>query len=384
MLWRWIFILRVVFYRSRPLARRVEYAIWKYRKNHKFSQENKAIFDHYLKFGGVDTSPNAFLGRTTSADTPDDPDAEADFEAAKTATDAIDLNDSDENGDEGYVSFSEVVQVYLGKVFVYSARFISLQDFLAAPDLIDSFLRYLQIRNVCPEFSDDLIKARLLTTQAKEELPRCKRVSNLLPGEFNMALGILFGGEVESGLVTSGNEPLSKNDNEAIKGKEDDVVFPEFQAWAAGDSKMMALMNSFLDDVVGMKPVDARRIAGSMISDINAEKVVKSQDKMLVKIKHITDSPTDKNTSGFTAPTDGLELVKVTVAEYDEDLEKTSDEVVFDLYFEKDITTEFLVGMVLVASVRQLTSGLWYLVRGYLVCPSFYKKDEFADYDDQY
>jgi hypothetical protein len=361
----------------------VEYAIWKYRKNHKFSQENKAIFDHYLKFGGVDTSPNAFLGRTTSADTPDDPDAEADFEAAKTTTDAIDLNDS-EDGDEGYVSFSEVVQVYLGKVFVYSARFITLQDFLAAPDLIDSFLRYLQIRNVCPEFSDDLIKARLLTAQAKEELPRCKRVSNLLPGDFNMALGILFGGEVESGMATCGEEPVSKSENEAIKGKEEDVVFPEFQAWASSDSKMMALMNSFLDDVVGMKPVDARRIAGSMIPDISAEKVVNSQDKMLVKIKHIVAPPLGKDTDSSNASANGVELMKVTVAEYDEDLEKTNDDVVFDLYFEQDIANEFLVGMVFVASMRQLTSGLWYLVRGYLVCPSLYKKDEYAEFDDQY
>ncbi|KAI8327992.1 Argonaute complex, subunit Arb1, partial [Chlamydoabsidia padenii] len=337
---------------SRPLARRVEYAIWKYRRNHKFSQENKAIFDHYLRFGGVDTSPNAFLGRTTSADTPDDPDAEADFEAAKTATDAIDLNDSDdENGNEGYVSFSEVVQVYLGKVFVHSARFISLQDYLAAPVLIDSFLRYLQIRNVCPEYSEDLTQARLITAQAKEELPRCKRVSNLLPGDFNMALGILFGGE----------------------------VFPDCHAWAAGDAKIMALMNSFLDDVVGMNPAQARRKVVSVVPDIETEKVVQSYDRMLVKITQIKITPScDDNgaSTTFTGSDPATNLAKVTIAKYDEDSEKVSDNAVFDLYFEKEIADEFLLGMVMVASMRQLTSGLWYLVRGYLVCPSFYKKDE--------
>ncbi|CAO3593047.1 unnamed protein product [Absidia cylindrospora] len=354
---------------SRPLARRVEYAIWKYRRNHKFSQEKKAIFDEYLKFGGVDTSPNAFLGRTTSADTPDDPDAEADFDAAKTATDAIDLNDSDdEDGDNGHVSFSEVVQVYLGKVFVHSARFISLQDYVSAPILVDSFLRYLQIRNVCPEYADDLVEARRFAEIGKHELPRCKRVSNLLPGEFNGACGVLYGNDIQSGAINDVSNNLSTPTTTT-----DDTLISDM-SWNTDDAKVQ----SFLADVVGMTPTKARQIIRHLVPDADTHKVVHERHRQLVKIIAMDTPPV----SGDTAPpstTASSTTFAVTLAAYDEDLEKTLDNDTFELHFEKEIVDELLVGMVMQANMRQLSSGMWYLDRAYLVCPTFYKKDEYED-----
>ncbi|ORZ15319.1 Argonaute complex, subunit Arb1 [Absidia repens] len=361
---------------SRPLARRVEYAIWKYRRNHKFSQEKKAIFDEYLKFGGVDTSPNAFLGRTTSADTPDDPDAEADFDAAKTATDAIDLNDSDaeEDGDNGHVSFSEVVQVYLGKVFVHSARFISLQDYVSAPILVDSFLRYLQIRNVCPEYADDLVIARRLAETAKDELPRCKRVSNLLPGEFNGACGVLYGNDIQSGVIpsSSGNGDSNNLSTTTTAAADDDLL--SGMSWNMDDAKVQ----SFLADVVGMTPTKARRIIGHLVPDVDTHKVVDERHRLLVKIIDIDTPPVSDGTVPPSTAASSTTF-KVILAAYDEDLEKILENDKFELYFEKEIVDEFLVGMVMQANMRQLSSGMWYLDRAYLVCPTFYKKDEYEE-----
>jgi hypothetical protein len=72
-----------------------------------------------------------FLGRSTSADTPDDPEAAIDFEAAKIAIDSV--PDELEEGVE--VNFTEVAQVYFSNTFIRESRFISLQDFVNAPIL---------------------------------------------------------------------------------------------------------------------------------------------------------------------------------------------------------------------------------------------------------
>ncbi|KAI8096365.1 Argonaute siRNA chaperone complex subunit Arb1-domain-containing protein [Halteromyces radiatus] len=340
---------------SQPVARRVEHALWKYRKNHKFSEENRTIFDSYLRFGGVNTSPNAFLGRATSADTPADPDAEIDYEAAQAAIDAIDLDDDDDDNN-GYVSFSEVVQVYLGNYFCVSGLCLTMQGFISAPILIDAFLRYLQIRSVCPEYTDDLIKAREWTALAKDQLPRCKRISNDLPGKFNTACRLLF-------------DPKSKDsESNELSG---------VPAWAMGDPTLTAVVQSYVDFTVGMTRGEARLIIGSIIPNADSEHVIDRRDCICVKITQIGD---DDRTVNDKKDEDAL--VMVNLAEYDEDADQVIQEKSYTLYFENSIADQMLVGMVLKVTLQQLSGGQWFLDHSIHVCPAFYKKDEFAEDDE--
>ncbi|KAL0073547.1 Argonaute siRNA chaperone complex subunit Arb1-domain-containing protein [Phycomyces blakesleeanus] len=322
------------------ISERVGNALWKYRKNHKFSEEKKAIFDNYLRFGGIETGPNAFQGRSTSADTPNDPDAEQDFEAAKISTDQV--PDIEEEDMDMVVDFTEVVQVYLGNTFVRQSRFIALQDFNDAPLLIDAFLRYLQIRNVCPEYSEDIEKARLICAQAKVELPKCKRVSNLLPGNFNKACSMLFEGELKAAASMD-------------------------MSWAVGNSKTQGLIDDFLADSVGMSSVEARAHVHPFIKNISKAHVVDRRYQILVKIKSIAPIPEEAKDEDF---------ISVILQDYD------NENDIFEVKLENSIVKELLTNMVMTATLLKLDCGQWYLDRASLVMPTFYMKDEYADTDE--
>ncbi|RUS24540.1 Argonaute siRNA chaperone complex subunit Arb1-domain-containing protein [Jimgerdemannia flammicorona] len=173
---------------AKPLADRVEYAINKYRQKHTFTNQKKSMFDDYLRFGGIDVGQKAFQGRTTGGD--NDDLGEEDFESAKVGPVVV------EEDEDARVSFSEVARVYYGNRFVRSSKFIHLDDFRGSPEVIAGFLRYLRIRTVVPEYEEDLNEAIEIVNRARWELPECKILAQNLPGRFNKACGILFGGDL--------------------------------------------------------------------------------------------------------------------------------------------------------------------------------------------
>ncbi|KAI7867901.1 Argonaute siRNA chaperone complex subunit Arb1-domain-containing protein [Mucor mucedo] len=315
---------------ERPLSQRIEYAIMKYRKNHKFSGEKKAIFDNYLKFGGINTGPNMFLGRATSADRPDDPDAEFDFDAAKTAIDSV--PDELEEGVE--VNFTEVAQVYFSNTFIRESRFISLQDFVDAPVLIDAFLRYLQIRNVAPEYAEDIANARAIVGEAKIQLPKCKRISGFMPGNYNKACASLFGA-LESDMDTS---------------------------WMTeATMKIQKQFLSFVVETIGTNSDDSKKIVKAHIKDPDNVRLVETKEWVFAKIAEI--APYSE-----TAAQD--DLIKVTFEN------KENSEEKFDIFLEKKIVDFMMIGMVTRATFCKLSNGDWYLEGATRVMPSFYMEDD--------
>ncbi|KAI7858381.1 Argonaute siRNA chaperone complex subunit Arb1-domain-containing protein [Circinella umbellata] len=319
---------------ERPLAQRVEYAIWKYRKNHRFSEAKKNIFDSYLRFGGITTGPNAFMGRATGGD--QDADGEADWEAAKIGTDVV--NDDDE---ELEVNFTEVAQVYLGNTMIREARFIGLQDFIDAPILVDAFLRYLQIRNVCPEYADDIARARAIVDIAKVELPMCKRASTIFPGEFNKVCGVLFQGGAQEAWF-------------------------EEASWLQATSKTQKLIDDFKQDAVGSIDEATKNRISSIVGDYTQRKVVEEKDNLLVKIFDIAD-----NNDG--SEEDDNTLIKVILVDYED------PEVKYEVLLERLITKDLRKGFVMMAAMNKLDTGIWYLDRAWQIMPTFFMEDDCLD-----
>lgn len=320
---------------SRSLSQRVEYAIMKYRKNHRFTESKRGIFDQYLRFGGITTGPNAFLGRATSADAPDDPEVEQDWDAAKTAIDTV----PEEQDEDLYVSFSEVAQVYLGNAFIRQSFFVAPQDFVDAPQLVDAFLRYLEIRNVCPEYKEDIAKAREIAAQAKVELPMCKHAARLLPGAFNEACSQLFGAKAAAVVLDS--------------------------SWANMNMKARDMLDDFLGDV-NVSTAKATRLVSPVIKEPKKRKVVEQREDILVKIVDI---------SPFASDARDDQLVPVTLANFEDESEK------FEILLEKHILASLLKGMVLLPTLHKLDSGQWYMDNNTKVYPTFYMVDECADPD---
>ena len=69
-----------------------------------------------------------------------------------------------------------------------------------AIDVVDNFLRYISCHDVCPEYQDDVNKARALCAQAAVELPACYSLVNSLPGDFNTACRIFCPADENAGL----------------------------------------------------------------------------------------------------------------------------------------------------------------------------------------
>ncbi|KAI9315837.1 Argonaute siRNA chaperone complex subunit Arb1-domain-containing protein [Dichotomocladium elegans] len=323
---------------ERPLAERVEYAIWKYRKNHTFSPSTNrlAIFENYLRFGGITVGPNAYQGGATGGD--QDADGEPDNESSKMGNVIVPEEDEDE---ELEVNFTEVAQVYLGNTFIREGNFIAQEDFVDAPNLVDAFLRYLEIRKVCPEHLEDILRARKIVAKAKEELPRCKSIMMALPGTFNSACGLLFGGTAKD-------------------------------AWAVDTSWMGATMATqnqielFLSDRFGVSDSDAIALVEPLIPNTKDRTIVEEKENLFVQVTDIESFPAD-------AP--ATHLVKVTLA----DRAKRADTLTLRL--EKEIVEKMLVGMSLTVTARKLDSGDWFLDHGRMVVPTFYMDDDCMDPD---
>lgn len=321
---------------ERPLSQRIEYAIYKYRRNHKFSEEKKAIFDNYLKFGGIKTGPNAFLGRATSADTPDDPEAAIDFEAAKSAID--DVPDELEEGVE--VNFTEVAQVYFSNTFIRESRFISLQDFIDAPILIDAFLRYLEIRNVAPEYAQDIAGARAIVAEAKIQLPKCKRVSGFMPGNFNKACSTVFGAlqsEMDTSWMTEATMKIQKQ------------------------------FLSFVVETIGNTSDDAKKIVRTRIKNLENVHLVDTKEWVFVEVSEIDPYPET------TGPED---TIKVTFKNKEDNQDK------YPVYLEKKIVENLVIGMVTRATLCRLSNGDYYLEGATRIMPSFYMEDDCLQEED--
>lgn len=329
------FFVNICIYSERPLSHRVEYAIWKYRKNHKFSEEKRAIFDNYLKFGGINTGPNMFLGRATSADAPDDPDAVIDFEAAKTAIDSV--PDELEEGVE--VNFTEVAQVYFGNTFIRESRFISMQDFIDGPKLIDAFLRYLEIRKVAPEYAEDIANARAILAQAKVQLPMCKQVSLLLPGEYNKACTAYFNAsDADTSWMTESTLKVQKQ------------------------------FMSFVADTLDMNTDDSKEIVKRHIKHPEQVSLLHTQDWVFVKVGEIAPFEKDEGNDN--------ELVRV-VLDNNEDMQES-----YTIFLEKSIVQHLMVGFVMRVTIGKLSNGEYYLESATRIMPTFFMEDDCLQEED--
>ena len=61
-------------------------------------------------------------------------------------------------------------------------------------NVLASFMSYLDLHDVCPEYREDVLKARSVCYTGKEELWNVAQARRWLPGDFNIACCTLFGG----------------------------------------------------------------------------------------------------------------------------------------------------------------------------------------------
>ncbi|EFX05968.1 hypothetical protein CMQ_4037 [Grosmannia clavigera kw1407] len=86
----------------------------------------------------------------------------------------------------------------------------SEERLLMGVDVVDNFLRYIQIHDVCPEYETDVRQARVVCDRAKTELMSCRYAQTAMPGQFNIACVKLFYNEPTHKAFNDGLDPLDK------------------------------------------------------------------------------------------------------------------------------------------------------------------------------
>ncbi|EPE06750.1 argonaute sirna chaperone complex subunit arb1 [Ophiostoma piceae UAMH 11346] len=212
---------------------RIETSIQRYRARRRLDNDRTNLFNRYLSVGGIDCTPRQFNGAMGMHETEG---MTASEKKTLGATDIVSQGGSalskyyvSDNSHLWAVDFSGVVSGF----FSVSLRNLACSRKQLIPvgiDVVDNFMRYLQIHDVCPEYDEDIKAARAICTQAHTELPNCFEVLRQMPGQFNRACTKLFWHETDSSLFHGGLDPLQwavDPEGNEVKddGMENDAVF---------------------------------------------------------------------------------------------------------------------------------------------------------------
>ncbi|KAF9400369.1 hypothetical protein BGX21_004474 [Mortierella sp. AD011] len=370
---------------NKSVAERVEIAITTFRKNRKFSNERAQIFSVYLDYGGIKTGPKSFQGGAVM----DEEDGDPDYEAMKAGIDRV---DEPEEGEE--VDFTNVVTTFLSEHFLKNTGWIDMVYYKDTPLVVAAMLNYFLVRNVLPEYEQDIRSALAIAKKAQIELPLCKIISTGLPSRYDKACSLLYGGEFYGFLDDSWQDkqvlidalgmdfPMAKRIVQSLIGPDTDL-----NSLTVGPREYMCL------EVISVNmPQPADDAADEVDSPTESPadedpELVAMVDKMLLGESQSQDGPSLETLSKnqIEPATDEVIIpismfADVTFAELDPDLPRDQQKPISQrrkvhVYFDPAIASRILLEMRVDAYVYTLSNGMSYLQQA-AVYPTFYLERE--------
>ncbi|KAL2153536.1 hypothetical protein VTH82DRAFT_4691 [Thermothelomyces myriococcoides] len=189
----------VIYPWHRPFVDRIEECIQRYRARRRLSSDREYLFSRYLLLGGIDASVRQFQSTRTIGDDILD-DATKNSIREMTADDVIQRGGGGSRNSRFYnPNYPEHWDVDFTGV---AAGFVSehlptlvgpgTEQFFMGVDVVLNFLKYVDLHEVCPEYADDIKNAQRVCLKALEEIPATTKLLQLLPGQFNAALRVLY------------------------------------------------------------------------------------------------------------------------------------------------------------------------------------------------
>ena len=184
---------------SRAFTERIEIAIQRYVAKRNLDAARKDLFDKYLAYGGIEAGPKMFGGLATK----DMSNLDAAQIAAQRARHFV---GADKNDDEEFVvDFEACAAAFLSSRLPIVYDLTSLRQIKSHTTIIFNFLNYLLHHDVAPEYRSQICAARTICTLAEKELWQIVQAESMLPGDFNTACSMIFGGTFH-GLSITGKE----------------------------------------------------------------------------------------------------------------------------------------------------------------------------------
>ncbi|KAF9172858.1 hypothetical protein BGX20_004701 [Mortierella sp. AD010] len=347
--------------------------------------ERAQIFSVYLDYGGIKTGPKSFQGGAVM----DEEDGDPDYEAMKAGIDRV---DEPEEGEE--VDFTNVVTTFLSEHFLKNTGWIDMVYYKDTPLVVAAMLNYFLVRNVLPEYEQDIRSALAIAKKAQIELPLCKIISTGLPSRYDKACSLLYGGEFYGFLDDSWQDkqvlidalgmdfPMAKRIVQSLIGPDTDL-----NSLTVGPREYMCL------EVISVNmPQPADDAADEVDSPTESPadedpELVAMVDKMLLGESQSQDGPSLETLSKnqIEPATDEVIIpismfADVTFAELDPDLPRDQQKPISQrrkvhVYFDPAIASRILLEMRVDAYVYTLSNGMSYLQQA-AVYPTFYLERE--------
>ncbi|KAF9432067.1 hypothetical protein BGZ76_011310 [Entomortierella beljakovae] len=367
---------------SKSAAERVEIAVTKFRKNRKFNNERSQIFSAYLEYGGIKTGPKMFQGGASKPAGVDDDDGEPDYEAMNAGIDRVDLP---EDGQE--VDFTNLVTTFLSQHFLKCTGWIDMIYYKDTPLVIASLLSYFLVRNVLPEYEQDIRSALAIAEQAKIELPLCKTISCGWPGRYDKACSLLYGGEWYGFLDASWQDqhvlidtlgmdrPTAERIVQSLIGPDVDLKSITVSPREYLD---MEIIKIDIPPEIQDNLEEPESPTESQLEE-NPELVAMVDNMLLGKLSDTNSTPGNPNSLGASVAEILMPLPPfacVTFAVWDSDLPREEQKPVdqrrhIQVYFDIAMASKMLLGMRVTAYVYTLSNGMSYLHQAEIL-PTFY------------
>ncbi|KAI9234520.1 MAG: Argonaute complex, subunit Arb1 [Podila humilis] len=382
---------------SKSVAERVELAVTRFRKNRKFDPKRGQIFSVYLDYGGIKTGQKSFQGGGVATGGAND-DGEPDFEAMNVGIDRVEEPDDDQT-----VDFENVATTFLSEFFLKYSGWIEAQYYTDTPLVVAALMNYLLVRNVLPEHEDDVKRALAVAEKAKDELPRIKAISKHVPGRFDKACSLIYGGEfhgilnVAPGWNNSGwgevsqmteafgmDMPFAERLVKSLLGKGQELSDITVQPREYMEMEIVQ---------VDLPSGDSTPVAGSIsavgeLGEIEAQVEAMVDQLFTANVKAADPTQAGKegvtNTEGQSWPLP--KLACVTFAEWDYEQTREGQLPVerrrkVKAYFEKPAAEAMLSGMRASAYVYAMSNGMSYLEQACFY-PTFYLEADRIEVDD--
>ncbi|KAI1003847.1 hypothetical protein K3495_g4363 [Podosphaera aphanis] len=186
---------RELYNKSHAFKDRIETCIQRFRARRKLDQVRANVFTKYLALGGINTGPKQFTG---GLDKETIENSTTDEVIAFQATDYIHTGQENpkffDGSDKWVVDFEGVVKGFFSQELPSRLPIESKKQLQSYGAVIRNFLNYILHHEVCPEFTEDIMAARKIIDKAEDELWAIQEMPQKLPGDFNVAASILYGG----------------------------------------------------------------------------------------------------------------------------------------------------------------------------------------------
>ncbi|KAK4988347.1 hypothetical protein LTR50_003979 [Elasticomyces elasticus] len=175
---------------SLPFTDRIETAVQRYVAKRKWHQENALIFNKYTMFCGFDSGRRDFTGGIAKQDLED-----------RTKDEIIQLTarhflreDVKRDGTRFVVDFAGVAKGFLSSHLPHHTDIATERKVKVCTNVLKNFHNYLLLHDVCPEYASDIREVFGVCKQWEQEFLKTRTAESELPGDFNVVCSTLFDG----------------------------------------------------------------------------------------------------------------------------------------------------------------------------------------------